>query len=503
MGLLDFWNQPKVCRPTVLLQQLEERIVLDAAITPTDQQNQDNTGTDPTDQTDQIGTAGPDGGAQGGAADAAQSASDLGNVFNQDLNVVLISNALGDIEGLCDAVVSGATVIVFDAQTDSLGTLTDKLDALVTLEGAKIDHLAILSHGGDGALVLDPVDDIHTIGTIHQDTACWEAWGSMLTGDARIDLYGCSIGGGETGLQFVQALASLTSATVWASGDDTGNGPTSDWELEIRSAPDVKPYLMDWNGFGQNAFVLGGNTLVYYSQAVEGNVLPYTFGDAHTGNSDFVSLYVEATADLDGYYWYYGSWGSSYLDPTDTEHLYLYNENGTLLQTFGNASSGDFSVTGYVSVSQTTWDQWTNPGSPGGSQVLFTIAFGSGDDNEGVDFDDSGWTSGYYHDPSTGSGDPNYVRIIASWNDRPYAQNGPFSLSVSEDSPNRSLNMDSYFHDQEDGDNLTYNTSAVQTALINSGLFDNVWWSGRTAFVIGISHLLPPAKEKGEVDSMP
>ena len=83
--------------------------------------------------------------------------------------------------------------------------------------------------------------------TLQAESSEWTELGDLLTEDARIDLYGCSIGAGEDGSWFVQTLASVTDATVWASDDTTGNVEGSDWDLEVQTAADDREATMDFS----------------------------------------------------------------------------------------------------------------------------------------------------------------------------------------------------------------------------------------------------------------
>ena len=99
-----FRRRPKSCRPLTLLQQLEERIVLDAAVNAAVQDNPENH-TEPVKDT---GTgdattkavATPDNAPAGATGvEPPPIPAKYDQVFNQDLNVVLISSALTDVKG--------------------------------------------------------------------------------------------------------------------------------------------------------------------------------------------------------------------------------------------------------------------------------------------------------------------------------------------------------------------------------------------------------------------
>ncbi|MBI5568946.1 MAG: VCBS repeat-containing protein [Desulfomonile tiedjei] len=301
MGVFDFWNKPKVCRPTMLLQQLEERIVLDAAITPTDQQNQDNTATNPTDQMDPLGAAGhADAGVQGGAADAADSASQLGHVFNKDLNVVLISNALGDIDAISNAVVPGAHVIVYDAHHDTIETITGELAELVNTSGEKIDHLAVLSHGESGHLSLSTIQSFNAL-TVELNPAPWTALGGLFDEGARIDFYACEMGSGDQGLHLLSAIAKAAGATVWASSDATGNLGGADWDLEVKTGPSEMGSLIDASGLtGMDIYLTSAPVVDSQNISVnEDGTLTITVTGSDADDPDVRLVTFEVTGPVD------------------------------------------------------------------------------------------------------------------------------------------------------------------------------------------------------------
>ncbi len=101
----------KFHRPVRLLQQLEERIVLDAAVDPVNNDNPENQAGSSGNGADPINTASQSGQDSGGAeASLAAPAlpDNLNQVFGEDLNVVLISNSLADVQAISEAVVEDA-----------------------------------------------------------------------------------------------------------------------------------------------------------------------------------------------------------------------------------------------------------------------------------------------------------------------------------------------------------------------------------------------------------
>ncbi len=230
MGL-TFWKKTKFYRPEILLQQLEERIVLDASIAPVDQDNQHQ---DQASHQDHVATPTPDGAPHDNLQPQAPPA--LEHVFNEGVNVVLISGDLADAKAISDAAHDHAEVIVYDSHSDNLATLTAKLQTIVDTTGHKIDNLAIVGHGTEGALTIGS-DQIQFFG-LGNFKATFELLGQNLSNDAQIQFYGCSVAGDVLGKAMVDRIAIYTQAETFASTDITG-GVRHDWNLEFSSDPSI------------------------------------------------------------------------------------------------------------------------------------------------------------------------------------------------------------------------------------------------------------------------
>lgn len=238
MGISRFWTSRWDSRPLRLLQPLEERIVLDAAVAQT-QDNPDNqvdTNTNPTDGGDAgapVNAAAPESSSGGGDAGLAANVPDsFDSVFNQDLNVVLIASNVGDTQAISDAANPDAKVIVYDALQDNLATVTAQLQDMVNTAGHTIDNLAIVGHSSTGILSVG-TDDIQFF-ALGDYRPTFEALGQLLSPDAQIQFYGCAVAGDAVGEALVDRIAMYTAADVFASIDATGGGG-SDWDLEYGS----------------------------------------------------------------------------------------------------------------------------------------------------------------------------------------------------------------------------------------------------------------------------
>ncbi|MFC1835811.1 DUF4347 domain-containing protein [Thermodesulfobacteriota bacterium] len=157
-----------------------------------------------------------------------------------DLSVVLISNALDEVEAISAAVDESAHVVIYDAANTDLAGINEILAGIVAAnDGQEIGHLAILRHATRGVLQLGDVASI-TASDVQADPSQWMQTAGLLADDARIDFYGCDLGAGESGAQFVDSVAAATGAVVWASDDATGNVTDADWDFEVRSGASLK-----------------------------------------------------------------------------------------------------------------------------------------------------------------------------------------------------------------------------------------------------------------------
>lgn len=125
-----------------------------------------------------------------------------------------------------------ADVLILSPTTGGLSEITEYLKSH---RGYEV--VAIVSEGAPGILEL---------GAKRVDAAALEAsagelaaWYELLGADADLLLYGCRVGEGETGVNFVNQLAALTGVKVAASDDLTGAVRLGgDTELEVMTGAD-------------------------------------------------------------------------------------------------------------------------------------------------------------------------------------------------------------------------------------------------------------------------
>jgi len=326
----------KTYGPEMVLEALEERIVLDAAVDPAPQDNASDFADTDTEDQDQDGSSNAAGGNGQSGQDAGAEA--LSQVFEQDLRVVLISNALDQIEALSDAAADDSKVMVYDAASADLPGLVGDLGDLVDSTGRQIGHLALFTHGDPGVLKLGS-QSIFSAYTVESAPAAWQSLGDLMAEGGRIDLYGCDIGQGESGLDLVDAISDLTGATVWASDDTTGNSSDADWVLEVKSGQSTLDGLMDFAVLEDIPIVLDNSGMTnagFETGDLTGwtTVNDVTIVDATTGTH-----YAGYTDDPENYYGDVSAWMVR-LDGQDTsggdvsapsqisqEFTYLYDDD--------------------------------------------------------------------------------------------------------------------------------------------------------------------------------
>lgn len=144
----------------------------------------------------------------------------------QRTEIVFIESNISDYQTLLNGVTLGMEVHVLDATTDGLAQI-----AKILAGRSGIDAIHVISHGAQGSLQLGTND--LTAQNMASHATNLTTIGGALNPDGDILLYGCSVGQGEAGAQFIGRLAQATGADVNASTDLTGVvAQGGDWQLE-------------------------------------------------------------------------------------------------------------------------------------------------------------------------------------------------------------------------------------------------------------------------------
>lgn len=418
----------------VTLERLEDRIVLDASVDASC--SEDGGGDSSGDDVASGDAVTPENNAQDGAPGGSQEdGSALEAIFDEEINVVLISDEVAEIEALSNASDPDSQVIVYDSDRDDLGEINSLLTEITNNGRIPIGQLAILSHGAPGITGLSDsapmLENSMTMG--HQELIDLSA---LLAEDARVDLYGCSTGAGIGGENLVEYLSATTGAVVWASDDPTGNTEGSDWDLEIKSGPSNRDALLNPSYLNhlqiELAFMPGpgpsepdtaqtawSDTVYSFGEAYSGNEIKFTFTGDSLKDSKLDHLILEAFADLDG-----GNYvpdGNIYHEIQATEIIQVYGEDHrTELGAFGNLGRFNFFVWEELNVDEAKWDNWTKDAS-----LDFYINFSP--DVEPVDraygwVGASGTSTGVVGENLGYYGWPNFVRLGMDWSMDPVSE---------------------------------------------------------------------------------
>ncbi len=118
---------------------------------------------------------------------------------------------------------------VLDGSRDGL----QQIDAVFAQLGRPVDAVHFITHGTDRALRLGSVWIDTT--ALKSRRAEFIAWSAVLSPDADLVFYGCSLAGAESGRSILESIAAWTGADIAASTDATGAASLGgDWDLEFQ-----------------------------------------------------------------------------------------------------------------------------------------------------------------------------------------------------------------------------------------------------------------------------
>ncbi len=266
-----FRKRPKFYPRRITLEQLEERIVLDAAAAAQPDVNQVEAGPEashePAPEASPAGSASADqpGGTQDDSPDAQVLGSDPAEVVvshadaqsvasagqdaddtSHDVRVLLISSEVSGADQLAAAAGENVITILYDASEGTPAGILSSIGEALGEEAASSIGLAVHDAGVGGFKLLEGY-------TVSTETPAgggelqdfWAGLGGFLTDDGRIDILACDVTETATGGLLVSRIENLSAHTVAASDDLTGNPLYGgDWILE-RGNVDASPIYFD------------------------------------------------------------------------------------------------------------------------------------------------------------------------------------------------------------------------------------------------------------------
>jgi hypothetical protein len=232
-----FWKGMAFRGRRMIMEQLEERIVMDAAVDPIPQTDPFHGGNSlPLLDTGGLVATHTDSLAvpHGHPIALPPNVASLSHMFSGSLDVLLISDAVSGSKQIANAVQPQTKIVYYSAAQDDLDTIAAKLDDVTSRAGKQIAHLAVVSPGHDGMLALGS-ETLDLDGAIAHRSS-FKDLSLNLEPHAQVQLYACSLAGSDEGKLLVNAIATMTAADVFASTDVTGAKPHN-WTLEYATYP--------------------------------------------------------------------------------------------------------------------------------------------------------------------------------------------------------------------------------------------------------------------------
>ncbi len=152
------------------------------------------------------------------------------NVSSQETtNIIFIDSRVENISKLLAELASNTEAVVLDPIQDGVAQITNYLNQ----RAGGVESIQIFSHGQAGQVQLGATK--LSSENLDQYQRYLGQWFKSLDGGKNPDLliYGCSVGEGEAGTEFIQKLSQITGADVAASTDLTGSSAQGgNWVLE-------------------------------------------------------------------------------------------------------------------------------------------------------------------------------------------------------------------------------------------------------------------------------
>ncbi|MEG3835081.1 DUF4347 domain-containing protein, partial [Microcoleus sp. Z1_C3] len=147
------------------------------------------------------------------------------NLSTMNKQIIFVDSSVQDYQSLIQGI-DPALIVILNENFSAIDQITNAL-----ADQKDIEAVHIVSHGSEGILKLGA--DVLNDNNLETFSNQLKQWGSALTANGDILLYGCDVAAGEVGENFVKRLSEITGADVAASTNKTGNAALGgDWELE-------------------------------------------------------------------------------------------------------------------------------------------------------------------------------------------------------------------------------------------------------------------------------
>ena len=203
--------------------------------------------------------------------------------------VLVIDSTVADYQILAQGTVEGIQTYILNSAEDGIRQITEILSEYPNLKA-----LHIVGHGQPGMIKLGTTQ--LTTETLEHYQAEWQQWRQCFAINAELLVYGCEVGAGDVGINFVQQLSAVTGAKVAASSTKVGNAALGgNWELDVSTGEMEVPGGVSENAKSQYPGVL--NTFAPTNPgAINNNTsFDFTFDVMGLGTTANVSLLLNLT----------------------------------------------------------------------------------------------------------------------------------------------------------------------------------------------------------------
>jgi len=144
-------------------------------------------------------------------------------------SLVIIDPELPLIDILHKQIHPDSRIVYLEKSNNPLGAILKILKA-----HAPVSALHIMSHGKPGQLIFSGTEV--TTSMLDQNEHVLGMWKDHFSQHGDVLLYGCEVGKGREGVEFIQSLAVLIGLDIAASDNHTGTfRKGGDWFLEVKS----------------------------------------------------------------------------------------------------------------------------------------------------------------------------------------------------------------------------------------------------------------------------
>ncbi|NTW98681.1 MAG: DUF4347 domain-containing protein, partial [Geobacteraceae bacterium] len=142
--------------------------------------------------------------------------------------LLVFDSRVKDYSTIINQFLPDTSYLILDSSSDGLMQMSEYLNRT----GERYDSIQIISHGAPGLVMLGNATLSNGNIALYQPEL--SVIGSALQDDGDLLFYGCNVGAGVQGHQFIETLSQMTGGDVAASDDLTGGKVAGgDWELEI------------------------------------------------------------------------------------------------------------------------------------------------------------------------------------------------------------------------------------------------------------------------------